>query len=383
MTAKILLAAIALAFSAGSAVAQIPPSTSTVSVTNTSKKGSLLIFPMINIDPGASADTIIEISNDQVTPVQVECYYVNEQKGRVGFGFEMSGKATVSWDVRTRTGDQIRPPPFPSYGDYPVFGGIYRGELVCFAVDQGATQQIAFNHLHGAASVLGVGGALKYSAWSFWALNAFGSGPAADNTVMGPPGAIRLDGRPNDYDACPSYNAASFMPNGATLGRLGAGGNYLAVASCNQDLRQDYQLHTTKLLFTVWNALEQSYGGSYYCVDSANFVPLIDNDAHLINPTNFDYKTLGTSGASVVMQGVASAECPTSVYGVTQNAGLLGVIASYVRIEGGNPALIGGDIHSAGTQPGFVYWDPASVVSLKPAAFCSFANSIASSCSVP
>jgi hypothetical protein len=365
MTAKIILAGVTLAFSVGAAIAQTPPSTSTVSATNTSKKGSLLIFPMINIDPGLNADTIIEITNDQVTPVQVECNYMNEQKGRVGFGFEMSGKATVSWDVGSRSGDQIKPPPFPRYGDYPVFGSIYRGELVCFAVDQGATQQIAFNHLHGTASVLSVGSALKYSAWAFWALNASGNGPAADNTVMGTAGAIRLDGGPNDYDACPLYNAASFMPNGATLGRLATGGNYLAVASCNQDLRQDYQLHTTKLLFTVWNSLEQSYGGSYYCADSANFVPLIDSDARLINPTNFDYKTLGTPGASVIVQGVASSECPASVYGGAQNAGLLGIMASYVRIEGGNPAMLGGDIHSAGTQPGFVYWDPAGTVAFK------------------
>lgn len=357
MKAKALVAVIALAMSASSASA-VP----VTNVTNTAKKGSLLIFPLVNIDPAASADTIIEISNDETSPVHVECYYVNEQKGRVNFDFELSAKATVSWDVLTQNGDQINPPPFPAYGDHPQFGSIYRGELVCFATNTGVTQQISFNHLHGTASVLGVGSALKYSPYSFWALDSAGLGPELDYVPMGVPGTIVLDGLPSHYDACPLYNTTSFMPNGATLGRLSTGGNYIAVASCNQDLKQDYRVHTTKLLFTVWNSLEQSYTGSYICADSVTFVPLIDSNPRLTNQTNFDYKTLGTPDAQFNVQGIPSTQCPLAIYGQTENAGLLGIIAAYARIAGGNPALIGSNIHSAGAEPGFVLWDPAGTV---------------------
>ncbi|QGM44895.1 hypothetical protein [Methylocystis heyeri] len=357
MKAKAVVAAIVLAMSANAAFA--------VSVTNTAKKGSLLVFPMINIDPAASADTIIEISNDQTTPVHVECYYVNEQKGRVNFDFELSAKATVSWDVLTQNGDQINPPPFPAYGDHPEFGNLYRGELVCFATNPGVTEQIAFNHLHGTASVLGVGSAIKYSPYSFWALASDAVSPEVDNTVMPTAGQILLDGGSSHYDACPLYNTTAFMPNGATLGRLSTGGNYLAVASCNQDLRQDYKVHTTKLLFTVWNSLEQSYTGSYFCADSVTFVPLIDNNAKLTNQTNFDYKTLGTPDAQFTVQGIPSTQCPTSVFGTTESSGLLAITAAYARIAGGNPALIGSNVHSAGSEPGYVYWDAASIVPTK------------------
>ncbi|MBV9569909.1 MAG: hypothetical protein JO056_01535, partial [Alphaproteobacteria bacterium] len=85
-------------------------------VANTSQKGSLLVWPMITVDPGKKAqqDTSVEISNDANASVHVECEYVNERKGRVNFDFELSGKQTVSWDVLTGSGDQLHPPPFPT-----------------------------------------------------------------------------------------------------------------------------------------------------------------------------------------------------------------------------------------------------------------------------
>ncbi len=354
MKAKTLMAA-ALAMGVISvASAQTAPS-----VTDTSKKGSLLIFPMINVDPSISADTIVEISNDETSPVQVECEYVNEQKGRVDFSFNMSGKATVSWDVGTATGDGVFPPQFPSYGDYPVYGSLYRGELVCFAVNSGLTGQIAWNHLHGTATVEAVGSAVKYSPWSFWALDS--NGPATDNSWMGTAGNIQLTGAPGAYDACPLYNTTSFMPNKGTLGSITTNQNYLAVASCNQDLRQDYQIHTTKLLFNVYNAQEQGFSGSYICIDSIAFMPLGDSNTSLTNQTNFDYKTLGTANAMYDVQGIPSTQCTGSYAGAT-SAGLLGVVASYAKISNGTPAVLGSNLHSAGAQPGFVYWDPRQPV---------------------
>src|SRR5215831_13725381 len=98
-------------------------------VANTSQKGSLLIFPLITIDPVDLNDTFIEISNDETGPVHVECSYVNEAKGRVDFDFTLTAKATASWDAFF--GDGIGAPPFPSNGTF-VPSDPFRGELVCF-----------------------------------------------------------------------------------------------------------------------------------------------------------------------------------------------------------------------------------------------------------
>src|SRR2546430_6397198 len=93
------------------------PALAAKNVANTTQKGSLLIYPAINVDPVDGTDTLIEISNDESLPVQIECYYINEQKDRVNFDFFLTPKQTVSWDVGTGDGE-ISPPPFPGGGSY-------------------------------------------------------------------------------------------------------------------------------------------------------------------------------------------------------------------------------------------------------------------------
>jgi hypothetical protein len=97
--------AIAALFAASSAFAA-------QNVANTSQKGSLLIWPKISVD--ANVDTIVEISNDSNSGIHLYCEYVNEAKGRAPFDLFVSGKGTVSWDVKTQTGDHAQPPPFPT-----------------------------------------------------------------------------------------------------------------------------------------------------------------------------------------------------------------------------------------------------------------------------
>ena len=104
--------AIAALFAASSAFAA-------QNVASTSQKGSLLIWPKISID--TNVDTIVEISNDSTVSVHVECKYVNEAKGRANFDFDLTGKATASWDVRTQAGDHVTPPPFPTNIGNPTF----------------------------------------------------------------------------------------------------------------------------------------------------------------------------------------------------------------------------------------------------------------------
>jgi hypothetical protein len=349
------------------------PAWAVQNVANTSQKGSLLIYPEINVDPEDSSNTLIEISNDQNTVVHVECNYVNERKDRVDFDFHLTGKATASWEVLTGGGD-IAAPLFPTGGTFPV-GNPRRGELICFATDVAVQNQIAFNHLTGTATVVALGDtdarqpkqAFRYNAWAFVARDATGL-PAADNTIQGTPGDLQLTGA-NDgksYDGCPAYNIVNFMPNGAKLNGVTTIDNDLVGVSCNQDLRQDFLLHTTKLKFTIWNVNENSFTGTWICVDSVFSVGFGGGDrtAGLTNGTNFDFSTLRTDNARYQVKGVVSTQCPAVPFGTTEISGLLGVATSSLAIGGGTleDAEVGSTTQGAGLLPGFVLWDPAGSV---------------------
>jgi hypothetical protein len=333
-------------------------------VTNTSQKGSLLIWPLVDVDPADdAADTLIEISSDQNGPTHIECEYVNQKKGRVNFDFTLTAKATASWVVSTGAG--LPAPLFPSGGTFTP-GNPNQGELVCFAVDGPRSTQIAFNHLIGSATVVHQNDsdasqakqAFRYKAWAFTARGA--TGPAADNTPQGTPGTLSLTGGgAGTYDACPLYNIENFNPNGATLGSLTTLDNDLWVVSCNVDLRQDFLINQTKLKFTAWNANENSFTGSYQCADSVTLAGLssVDNSL-LVNPANFDFSTLRTANARLQVQGIASTQCPGSTA-----AGLLGVLTSSVGInDSTEDAELGSNTSGAGATAGFVLWDPAGTV---------------------
>ena len=350
-------------------------------VANTSQKGSLLIFPLIDVRTTDLATTIIDISNDANQTALLNCYYINDHKARVDFSFPVSPKGTASWDVLTHSGG-IAPPAWPLGGTF-LQGDPNTGELVCFAVDGPGAHQVRFNHLTGTATVVYFNDkdanqhkqAFKYNAWAFTARTGEVT-PPPDGTPVGTPGDLALTGSNDDdsYDACPLYLIGVFSPGG--LDRLGRpnvlGGvtykdNDLSVSSCSQDLRQDFKINLTKIQFTVWNAFEENFTGAWQCSDSvltfglddpADYVPV---NSQLVN---FTYSQLQTSNARFMAQGVASTQCPGSQY-----AGLLGVLTTSVGLDGiggvgieNEDAEIGNTIHGAGTETGFVLWDPAQSI---------------------
>ena len=359
-------------------------------VANTSQKGSLLVWPLITVDQttGNPQDTIVEMSNDAYASVQIECTYVNEEKGRVDFDFTLTAKATVTWDVFTLVGDHVNPPPFPTFAGSPSFtGNPNRGELVCFATNPGGQFQIAWNELTGTATVLDLDDTLtgvaqprhafKYNAWAFAArcspatAGCPSTGIAPDNAAVaqGTPGDLVLSGLnvAGAYDACPVYNIANFMPNGSKLSNIDTVYNWLSIASCDQDLRESYTLHETKLDFVVWNANEVSFTGTYACVDSVETIPLASalqpSPPIVVEASNFDYATLATPNARFQVQGIsATPPCPFP----TAATGVLAVEWSSVSI-GTNTAedqKIGNTTQTAGAfaPPGFVLWDVAGSV---------------------
>ena len=190
---------------------------------------------------------------------------------------------------------------------YPWLGSKYRGELVCFATDANLNNQISWNHLHGNATVYVNGSQFKYNPWSFQALDAAGAPNVVNGFPTGAAGKIDLTGAPLAYDACPAYNITTFMPNGAQLGEVRSINNTYAFASCNQDLRQDYQVHLTKLQYEkVWNSREQGFSKAYQCSDSVGSSWLSGSNTKMNAGSNFDYSTLKTANARFQVQGVQS-----------------------------------------------------------------------------
>jgi hypothetical protein len=187
-----------------------------------------------------------------------------------------------------------------------------------------------------------------------------GGTPAPDDntTAFGTPGSLILDGgaEGGTYDACPIYNIANFMPNGATLGNLTTLDGALHVSSCLQDLRQDFKVHLTKLQFTTWNSREDSFTGSYFCADSVETVSLDSANTLLVDSGNFNYSTLRTPNGRLMVQGVASSQCPKSAA-----TGLVAVFTSSVGVVSAKEDdQIGSNTSGAGAETGEVLWDVSS-----------------------
>ena len=103
------------------------------------------------------------------------------------------------------------------------------------------------------------GAAYEYTAAAFMAR---AGGP-------GDPGTILLNN--TNYDSCYQYLYGQITPAGQTItGGADVLQNRLALASCYQDLRQDYNIYITKLNFEIWNIAETKFGGSsiWDCADS-------------------------------------------------------------------------------------------------------------------
>jgi hypothetical protein len=345
-------------------------------VANTSQKGSLLIFPLIDLRAGNT--TIIRLANDANVPVDVKCYYVNQTKFRRDFQFRLTKKQAISFDARTGSADVIgNLPPFPT--DTGLFPNItstpvrlanpFLGELICFAVNPAGAAQISHNHLSGTA-VVGNNRAgviivesdalvldptpvfrhsVEYTAWAFTARGVPLGAP------VGAPGNLVLSGAHGAYDACPAYNIVHLTPT-FTLGMSAVVNQRIGVSTCAQDLRQDFTPHYTKLELHIWNAHEVKFTGSWECADSTHSFILSEVDTL---PDNLSRETLGTNAAHMQIRGVASTQCSTPV--PTEAVGLVAVSARVISlVDDGDIPLHGTTANSAGVHaiPGFVLWDP-------------------------
>lgn len=326
-------------------------------VANASQKGSLLIFPLIDVRDGNT--TVIRIANDANVAAHVKCYYVNQTKYRVDFAFRLTKKQAVTFDAITGVSDVLgNVQPFPTVvGAFPVLFGEQLdprlGELICFAVDSPGAQQISHNHLSGTATVGNpLGASYEYNSWNFVAR------VAGIGTPVGVGGRLDLTGLAGGYDACPAYNIVHLAPT-AAAGEATVATHRLAFSLCAQDLRQDYTPHFTKLLFNVWNGHETKFTGAWECSDSTHSFLLTQLD---VAAENTSFTRLGTDAAHAQVLGIASTQCRPPTPFVTENVGLVGVSARVLANTetGVEFPLHGTTTNHAGQHAvaGFVLWDP-------------------------
>ena len=317
--------------------------------TNTAQKGSLLIFPLVDVSPGK--DTLVRIENHNTANVNVRCTWQNGTAHTLDMQMVMAASAPLVLIASSTFPTDVGPGDPTAPTD--------RGELKCWAISADGQAEINWNHLSGSANIIDfdTGTAKRYTAWAVRCLatttkgkgKGKKSGGDNDTGACGEtPGILLLDGE--EYESCPRKLGIGFSPTGAFGGLFGA--SELHVATCNQDFRQDREPTYTKLQFETWDEdTATRFSGAFSCMDNWHETELegVDN-----NPQIFSLAFLGNSGRLEV-QGVESGECPTP----TTDAGLVGVISTTVGASEIATNLVG-----IGEISGFVEYDPQGPVLL-------------------
>jgi hypothetical protein len=321
-------------------------------VAQTAQKGSLLVFPDIDVRP--SRTTIVRLQNDQNFPVDVRCLQMDGDKNRNDFEFRLTKSQPVWWDAASGAGTNAAN-PFPD--------GTGAGLLVCFAAEPDRGWPIQWNHLSGTATVVDfeTGAAYEYNAWSFHGQSVFGEGQPM--SILTPEvlrlwGKLPFIGKAGNYDLCPRQLIGQFSPpdtefdteaGTATIGRT-----RLVLASCTLDLRQNYKRYDTKYKFDVWNENELKLTGAHDCADGWHETYLTNV---LAEGDNFTRSNLKTDAARYRVESVAdSSVCPVPKeppYTGSNAVGILGVQATEISLVGGS-AIAGTTLTVAGTRAGFL-----------------------------
>jgi hypothetical protein len=209
-------------------------------IVNTTQKGSLLIFPEIDVEE--STNTIIRLTNDGTKSIDVKCYYGEftddiYNKPIRDIRFELTKNHPVYWEAKDGTGS------IKGVFEFPTEGSKNAGQLICWAVAEvnaavGYTQ-VKWNHLSGTATVVDTADnvAFSYNAYQFYA-----RGAKNKKQVGTTRGVLELDGTAagGGYDKCARYVIGHFAPLDAVIKLPGndvkAVENTLSISTCTQDL---------------------------------------------------------------------------------------------------------------------------------------------------
>jgi hypothetical protein len=342
-------------------VALLSTSAFAANIGNTSQKGSLLIFPKIDVTQNQQVlrNTFIRITNDNTAGVDVKCYYETElfnagtrrkpiwKKDVRDFKIHLTANQPVM--INAYTGDTDiggRVNPFPRQNQP-------HGVLKCWAVNAAGDASINWNHLSGTATVfenLFDDTAYEYTAWAFKAKTGV-LGNVVDSN-----GDLALDGK--EYEYCPRYLIGHFTPAGGIIDPGFANpytvvSNEVTAVSCTEDLRQDRKPVFTKLAFDVWNTYENKFTEPYECADSYHQFSLTELD----NGPQLDVETLGDNAAYFRMEGIESDQCPQYTP-LTKAVGLVGIMRTVLEEDfTGDQLDTGTNLNGAGKKAGSILWD--------------------------
>jgi len=329
-------------------------------VANTNQKGSLLIWPLIQLawdEPEGyteAAETWITIGNDYYTEVWVKCYWVDREQEIQDFMFRLTPNQPVWFNARDGLGGAMTVPPFMGT----------HGELKCWAVNANGDKQISFNHLYGSAIVMITGTAFEYNAWSFTARGV------NQGNAVGTPGKLELTGDALGYDACPQYLVENFIAQQEGPPEFEP---TLALVPCKQDLRQDRTPTCTKAKFDVWNENETKYTGAYRCIkcwfegELGEIATYTAGNGYGYGTDKFTKAGLHTWLARFRVTGVSSTVCAkkflktdgTDKCTAQVASPLIGVLWHEFELVGQPANTFGITPHTAGYDgTGFVLWDP-------------------------
>jgi len=333
-------------------------------VTNTSKKGSLLVYPLIKVSPvdvQDGNDTIVLIGNDYPTKVRLNCRYMwPDNCGCYTFSFTLTGNQSIAFSAKTGEdidGDKA----FPRKVRIDPFEGLnygqYAGELRCWATNS-ANDPISWNHLYGSAIVKeGSNQTWEYSAWRFAVGYEVPRGYLVKDDAGDPTRIIRLTGMPNTYDACPERLLFNFVkqvsaPNTTDPYPEGQAENRLTLVPCKQDCVSS----PVQARFSIYDEYENdaSANACWDCDENGSSVwtnPSGIYSKSLADSTKFHTVSAfgsnhDTPGGMALVSNTPNGQCVGVTYGIP----LLGVIST--KFSGPDGPVAGESLTTVGrAQP--------------------------------
>jgi len=288
------------------------------------KKGSLLVFPLAQLNSDKRLDTYFFIGNDGANqdPINIKCYWMDGNQSVKNFTFELTHNQPKVFSAGTA------PNPFKD----PA-----KGSLLCYAVQVDESTPIVWNHLYGYAALTTATTYHFYNAYSF---RVNSNGPDMFDDFSDGSGQLVLGGV-RAYDKCQKYLVTNFIPYDAapTGDNIFRDAPDLTLWPCKQQVNQDRVPTYTKAKFDIWKDNEEKVTGAWKCIKCwwEGFLHEIDEDGSQVwslkglNGANFLAATLGLNDsdlppvARLRITGIASTVCNTGG-AVTIPTGLLGVM---------------------------------------------------------
>ena len=334
-----------------------------------SEKGSLLVYPKIEVkwnDAGdLIQDTFISLNNDYYQDRHIVMFFISDTLECDGVYHDtvLTANEAAYWSAATGYPKMVGPFSEADPADDPWGCGTKRvaGFILAFATDD-QNQQVRWNHLYGAATII------NYDDGFAWEYNAYAFQVNTDNyingNVVGTPGEILMNG--DEYEMCfdtliMDFYASNDLTDGeyvpSAFGDLIKIDTDLTLVIADWDMRQGGGTYITKANFWIWNENEDSRQ-THYCVQCWDQSLLSSHGGPFL------ISNLQTDKGRARIEGVAAAECDTTVITCDERP-LLGVQAKFGYegatlcdgIEFAAGSNLWGSCPSTGCEAGALYYD--------------------------